>query len=65
MNYQMPTSAQVLMLVKQRSQINIAEIATHFGLHGSGWVTAVTALLDALVTSGQLNRLDAVYTASR
>jgi len=65
MNYQMPTSAQVLMLAKQRGTITLHEIANHFTLYGSGWVVPVTALLDALVTSGQLNRLDAVYTASR
>jgi predicted transcriptional regulator len=65
MNNQMPTSAQVLTLVKQRNTINVAEIATHFGLHGSGWVTPVTALLDGLVSSGLLGRLDAVYTVSR
>jgi hypothetical protein len=64
-NNAMPTSAQVLMLAKQRTNITVSEIATHFGLHGSGWVVPVTALLDGLVSSGQVNRIDAVYTVSR
>lgn len=48
----MPTDEQLMMLMRQRGSLRVAEIRNYFDLRG-GWVKPLRDQLTALVTSGR------------
>ena len=48
----MPTSDQILELLRQRGSLRLSEICNYFNLTSQPWVAPVAATLNALIAAG-------------